>query len=234
MRHATPSAGGPAEPPVGALGAPEAQIGERAGRALSTAVSLHLEGNLEKAAKVLKNAIEGGAREPALYSALGRVQYEMHDYEAAATSYAHVAAMQPMHQTAHFNLAVCLGNLSRWEPAGQSFQRAFDLDRNSSEAMLGLGVCLLHLERSEEALAAFNRYLVRHNESEQALFGKAVALQQASRLLEAAEFYGLVLQRNPRSADALSNRLALSLAANDLEATRRDAGTLLEIGRAHV
>ena len=52
---------------------------KRPNRTLSKAVSLHLEGKLESAAKMLSKAIESGERDPALYSALGHIHYEMRD-----------------------------------------------------------------------------------------------------------------------------------------------------------
>ena len=83
----------------------------RADRTLSKAVSLHLEGKLEGAAGMLSRAIESGERDPALYSALGHIHYEMRDYESAAAIYEQLAELEPLHRTAHFNLGVCRGNL---------------------------------------------------------------------------------------------------------------------------
>ena len=66
----------------------------RADRTLSKAVSLHLEGKIESAAGVLSRAIESGARDTALYSALGQIYYEMRDYESAAAIYEQLAALE--------------------------------------------------------------------------------------------------------------------------------------------
>ena len=57
---------------------------QRASKTLSKAVSLHLEGKLDNAARLLTKAIDGGEKDPALFSALGHIQYEMRDYGAAA------------------------------------------------------------------------------------------------------------------------------------------------------
>src|SRR5271157_4125663 len=70
----------------------------RADSTLSKAVSLHLEGKLEAAAGLLSRAIESGARDPALYSALGQIHYEMRDYESAATIYEQLAELEPLHR----------------------------------------------------------------------------------------------------------------------------------------
>ena len=108
-------------------------------RTLSKAASLHLEGKLEGAAAVLSRAIESGLRDPALYSALGQIHYEMRDYAAAAGVYEQLAELEPLHRIGHFNLGVCRGNLKRWQAAEESFRRAAEADAARADAWLGLG-----------------------------------------------------------------------------------------------
>ena len=76
--------GAPTMPP-GVTSITELRQQKRASRTLSKAVSLHLEGKLESAARLLSKAIEAGEHELGLYSALGHIQYEMRDYEAAGS-----------------------------------------------------------------------------------------------------------------------------------------------------
>ena len=86
--------------PLGVTSIDDAKTPKRIGsRTLSKAVSLHLEGKRESAAKMLSKAIEGGEHDPALYSALGHIQYEMRDYEAAARTYAQLVELEPQHRT---------------------------------------------------------------------------------------------------------------------------------------
>src|ERR1051325_7267273 len=100
---------GPAMMPPGVTPITEIKQQKRVNRTLSKAVSLHLEGKLEPAARLLSKAIEGGERESGLYTALRHIYYEMRDYEAAARTYGQLADLDPMHRTAHFNLGVCHG-----------------------------------------------------------------------------------------------------------------------------
>src|ERR1035438_2658412 len=94
--------------PLGVTSIDDPKSTKRSGsRTLSKAVSLHLEGKRESAAKMLGKAIDSGEQDAALYSALGHIQYEMNDYESAAATYAQLAQLEPLHRTAHFNLAVC-------------------------------------------------------------------------------------------------------------------------------
>src|SRR5580700_8079643 len=74
----------------------EAKQLKRPNRTLSKAVSLHLEGKLESAAKMLSKAIESGERDPALYSALGHIYYEMRDYTGAAAVYSALVELEPL------------------------------------------------------------------------------------------------------------------------------------------
>jgi len=60
--------------PPGVTSISELKQQKRVSRTLSKAVSLHLEGKLESAARLLNKAIETGEREPGLYSALGHIQ----------------------------------------------------------------------------------------------------------------------------------------------------------------
>jgi len=201
----------------------------RLSRVLSRAASLHLENKRDEAVQVLRRAIDEGERHPALYFALGQLQYELEDYETAAQSYAQAAMLQPLHPTAHFNTGVCLGRLERWEEAAEFFHVAIANDPARMEAHLALGACLVHTGRHNEALEAYDRFLARYPDHEEAMFGKAVALQKRDRLTEAAELYRRVAARNPRSEEALTNLVSLYLDNHDYEQVRQYAERLAEL-----
>lgn len=201
----------------------------RISRVLSKAASLHLENKRDEAVLELRRAIEDGERHPALYFALGQLQYELQDYEPAAQSYAQAAMLQPLHPTAHFNTGVCLGRLERWEEAAEFFHVALANDPARMEAHLALGACLVHAGRHNEALDSYDRFLARYPDHEEALFGKAVALQKRDRQTEAAELYRRVLARNPRSEEALTNLVSVCLENQDHEQARKYAERLAEV-----
>ena len=201
----------------------------RISRVLSKAASFHLEGKRDEAAQELRRAIDGGERHPALFFALGQLQYELQDHASAAQSYAQAALLQPLHPTAHFNTGVCLAKLERWEEATEAFHMAISNDPARMEAHLALGACLVHVGRYNEALDAYDRFLGRHPDNEEGLFGKAVALQKREHSSEAAELYRRILARNPGSEEALSNLVSLSLANQDYEQVRKYAQRLTEV-----
>jgi tetratricopeptide (TPR) repeat protein len=200
----------------------------RISRVLSKAASLHLDGKLDEAAKELIRALDGGERHPALYFALGQLQYELQEYRPASQSYAQAALLQPMHPTAHFNAGVCLGRIERWKDATAAFRKAISNDPARSEAHLALGACLVQLGLHHEALEAYDRFLEHHPDHDEALFGKAVALQKRDRGSEAAELYRRILTRNPQSEEALSNLVSLGLANQDYDQVRKYAQRLAE------
>ena len=215
--------------PPGVTAITDIKYPKRASKTLSKAVSLHLEGKLEGAGRLLSKAIEDGERDSGLYAALGHIQYEMHDYEAAADTYATLSEMEPKHRTASFNLGVCRGNLRQWSDAAAAFRRACEADATRSESLLGLGITLIHDGHPAEALEPLDKYLSLYPNHEQALFGHAVALQQTGKHAAAVEQYRKVLARNPRCEEALSNLVAMFLEKKDHESVRRYADMLSEI-----
>ncbi len=214
--------------PGGAEIAGNAAQDARISRVLSRAASLHLDGKREEAVRDLVRALDGGERHPALYFALGQLQYELEDYLPAAHSYAQAALLQPLHPTAHFNTGVCQGRLERWEEAAESFKKAIANDPARIEAHLALGACLVQLGRHNEAVDAYDRFLARYPDHEEALFGKAVALQKRDRTTEAVDIYKRILGRNPNSEEALGNLVSLSLANQDYDQARKYAQRLAD------
>jgi tetratricopeptide (TPR) repeat protein len=230
-RHAGPhlanDANGASSPGGAETAATTAQEA-RISRVLSKAASLHLDGKLDEGARELVRALDGGERHPALYFALGQLQYELQDYGPAAQSYSQAALLQPLHPTAHFNAGVCLGRVERWDEAAAAFRKAISNDPARSEAHLALGACLVQVGLHNEALDAYDRFLAHHPDHDEALFGKAVALQKRDRGSEAVELYKRILNRNPHSEEALGNLVSLSLANQDYEQVRKYAQRLSE------
>lgn len=228
-RHAETTDISTASVPSGTQGVAATAQEARISRVLSKAAALHLDGKPDEGARELVRALDGGERHPALYFALGQLQYEMQEYAPAAQSYSQAALLQPLHPTAYFNAGVCLGRTERWEEAVVAFRKALSNDPARSEAHLALGACLVQLGLYNEALDAYDRFLARHPDNDEALFGKAVALQKRDRGSEAAELYRHVLNHNPRSEEALSNLVSLSLANQDYEQVRKYAERLVEV-----
>src|SRR3954465_11044047 len=111
---------------------------------LAKAVSLHLNGKPEEALAELKRALDSGPQASELDSAAGHIQFELNQFADAAKTYGRLLELDPRHKSADYNLAVCLGQLDRWDEAAASFKKALDKDSSRDEAQVGLGICFLH------------------------------------------------------------------------------------------
>jgi tetratricopeptide (TPR) repeat protein len=194
---------------------------------MEAALTLHSAGRYQEALEVLTTP---GDNLPDYYTLRGDIQFALTRFEEAAGSYFTSATLEPAPQNAYaeFRLGICLHHLGRWAEAGQAFLKVLEVDPHRDEVRLGLGACLLHLNRPEEALANFDRCWSDASRS-RVLFGKAVALQLLGRYHEAEGAYHRLLASDPKSEEALSNLIALSIEAHDLENARRYSLRLLEI-----
>src|ERR1700730_57601 len=94
--------------------APDAALTPAGSASLGKAVALHLEGKTEAAVKELLSAIEGGENLAELHAALGHIQFELKQFDAAANNYAKAAQADPKHKTASYNQGVCLEKVERF------------------------------------------------------------------------------------------------------------------------
>src|SRR5579859_6849635 len=88
---------------------------------LVKAIVLHMEGKIEEAIKELQRGVKAGEKTADVYAGLGHLQFEAGRFDAAADAYREVLALEPLHQTCHYNLAVCLEKTGRHKEALTSF-----------------------------------------------------------------------------------------------------------------
>ena len=192
---------------------------------VEAALALRSAGRLQEALDMLATP---GEYTSDFYTVRGEIQFALGRFQEAAGSYFTVVASEPDNTFAQYHLAICLHHLNRWSEAAQTFQRVLDSDPHRDDARLGLGACLLHLHRVEEALANFDGCWSDASRW-RALFGKAVALQLLGRWDEAEAAYERLLISNPKSEEVLSNLVAMSIEAHDLEAATRFSMRLLDV-----
>ena len=155
--------------------------------------------------------MKGVAQPPLdMYATLGHLQFELGRFDAAAEAYREVLKREPLHNTCHYNLAVCLEKTGRHKDALGSFLKAREIDPQRVEIGIGTGSALLYLKRFPEALAAFETCLTTHPEDAAALFGRAFALHSAARHAEAEAAYLEALKRAPEQRETLVNLIGLS------------------------
>src|SRR5262245_1454153 len=149
------------------------------------AASFQISGQTEAALDELTRARRSGHRSPKLACAIGHLQFELRQIEAAAQTYEDAARQDDSDATAVYNLAVCQERLGAFEQAAAAFAKAAEMDPRRTGALLGLGICQLHLHHPQAALEAFERCLERQPFREAALRGAAFALLLLNRLDEA-------------------------------------------------
>src|SRR5438094_3781529 len=113
--------------------ASEAKKPPKPSPSLVKAIALHTEGKLEEAIKELQRGMKGGEPPLDVYAALGHLQFEAGRFDAAAEAYREVLKRQPLHESCHYNLAVCLEKTGRHKEAFPSFQKALEIDSRRVE-----------------------------------------------------------------------------------------------------
>jgi len=158
----------------------------------------------------------------------GRAQFARQLFEEAADSFHAAIVAAPRHRTAHFDLAVCLEKLERWQAAADSFRRSLEIESARWQALVGLGSCLMHLGAAGEALSCFEQSLEAGAPDEAVLLGKAVALQKLSRYDEAEQAYRELLDMTPGSVEPLTNLIAMSVTRGDSAAIAEYSARLMK------
>jgi tetratricopeptide (TPR) repeat protein len=184
---------------------------------MAQAASLQIAGKLDESLAVLHRAKAAGHESSKLSCAIGHLQFELGEYEAAAASFGELVQCDAQDSSAQFNLGVALEKTGAWEQAALAFRKAIELDPRRTGAQLGLGMCLLHLEQPADALAALEICLERQPFRESALRGKAAALQMLNRSDEAIELYQKLLFRDPQSEELLATLMGLAIERCDYE-----------------
>jgi predicted O-linked N-acetylglucosamine transferase (SPINDLY family) len=181
------------------------------------ASALHLSGlvayktgRLERAVKLIGQAIRVDSARAAYHADLGNVLKDSGDRASAIDAYRRALALRPEYVEAHNNLGVVLQQENQLEPALLHFRRATKLSPDHFRAHFNEGNVLHALGRSEEALTAYQRALAANARYAPALSRLALVLQSLSRHEEAAGRLRQLLAIEPASAAAHAD-LALSL-----------------------
>ena len=192
---------------------------------LQAALALRAAGRLQEALEAL---VTPGENFRDFYTIRADLQFALGRYEEAAGSYYTVITSEQENAYAYYNFALCLRHLGRWSPAAEALEKVLQFEPHRDDARLALAACELHLNRPQDALANFDRCW-SDSARGPALFGKAVALQLLRRFAEAATAYERILAADPNSEEVLSNLIALSIEARELENARRYSLRLLEL-----
>ena len=148
------------------------------------------EDPIEKLLRPAPGPSPAAGSSPETFLARGRAQFARQLFEEAADSFHAAIAAEPRHPTAHFDLAVCLEKLERWQAAADSFRRSLEIDSERWQALVGLGSCLLHLGAAEEALSCFERSVEAGAPEEAVLLGKGSRCRSSGATMKPKELTG--------------------------------------------
>src|ERR1039458_383824 len=155
--------------PPGVMAITDIKAQKRATRTLSKAVSLHLEGKLEAAGRLLSKAIEDGERDIGLYAALGHIQYEMHDFAAAARPYAALSDAGAPRPETMLGLGIALIHAGRPAEALTPLEKYLSLYPEHEQALFGQAVALQQTGKHAEAVEQYRKVLARNPRCEEVL-----------------------------------------------------------------
>jgi tetratricopeptide (TPR) repeat protein len=133
---------------------------------------------------------------------LGRVQYAMRDYAAAAQSLRTATKLNSRHAEARFFLGTALEAAGDSQAALIEYQKLIEIDPQSAIGQVGLGALLIKQGKVEEAIAALKNAANLDPKSFEARWALGRALSLAERFAEAVESLQVAVTLMPDRPDA--------------------------------
>ncbi len=190
------------------------------------ALSLHQQGQLEKAIEVYGILIDRDPNRAELYYKRANARNGLSNLEAALADYDRAIALNPSYGYALCNRGSVLERLGRREEALASFERALALEPTDSLTHYNRGSVLKDLRRFEEALESYNAALALNATFAEASVNRGNVLQELLRHQEAVESFSHAIALNPSLPEAFLGR------GVSLHAMKRVDQALLDYSRA--
>lgn len=178
-------------------------------------------------AEAAESLTQAAAIDPASFDAhfyLGRVQYALHDYQAAASALRTAATLNPRHAEARFFLGTALEAAGESEAAMIEYQELVRIDPQSAIGQVGLGALLVKQGKTDEAIATLQRATALDPKIFEAHWALGRALALAEHFNEAIIALQAAVALAPERPDAhYQLGLALRRAGRTDEAAREFA-----------
>ena len=198
--------------------------------ALAKAISLATEGRLDDAIKELERAAENGEIPSRSIPRWDICASSSRIGATAAECYGKVAALEPKHRTAHYNLGLCLERQDKFDEAAQSFETALEIDPQRWQAQLATGPLPAATGQAEEAHGVLRSQPQGEPQSRSGPVRKSGGAPSARAIWTArAEIYRKLLPSNPNSPELLVNLISLSSARKEEGKMKEFAERLLKI-----
>jgi predicted O-linked N-acetylglucosamine transferase (SPINDLY family) len=193
------------------------------------AVSLHQQGDLERAIELYTQCVEREPQRAEAYykranalNGLGRLEPALEDYDRAIR-------FNPSYTYAFCNRGSVLERLGRREEALASYDRAIELDPKDALTHYNRGSVLKDLRRYPESLASYEAAIGLNGNYAEALVNHGNVLQQLMRYEAAIESFGRAIALNPALAQAFQGRGVCSYRLKRLEQALADYNRAIEL-----
>ncbi len=196
--------------------------------AIAQAVIHHIRGDAAGALNLLLS-IDSAERSIDLLFALGFIQIELGQYEAAAQTYNDLVQKQPEAAEAWFQWGFCLYRLGHTAEALQRFEHAAALKSDWIEIPLGRAICHLKLKQHQAALERVDECLALDARHVPALFAKAVTYHVMWEFDQALPLYRRIVDEDPQNTVALMNLITLGLQQKQYDVVRHYSEQLLAL-----
>lgn len=178
-------------------------------------------------AEAAESLSQAAALDPTSFDAhfyLGRVQYALRDYQAAAKALRTAITLNARHAEARFFLGTTLESAGESEAALVEYQELVKIDPQSAIGQVGLGASLVKQGKIDEAIAALGRAITLNPKIFEAHWALGRALALAERFDEAIKALQTAVALAPDRPDAhYQLGLALRRAGRTDEAAREFA-----------
>ena len=177
------------------------------------ALGLHQKGMLPQAEALYHDLLVRNPKHFEALHLLGLIRYKQGKLEEAEKLIKLALAIDAKFANAHYNLALCLDELRKFEEAIKHYERAGVLGFDKAQIENAIGGMLVVLGRPAEALPRLNNALRLNPNFADALANRALALRGQGNMMEALAAADKALAVNPNAKNV---RLVLGYLLTDL------------------
>lgn len=191
-------------------------------RDLADAIRHHRDGNIGRAARLYRRAIDRSAGHFLAYHHLSIIEAQAAKFASAEALNHKALGLKPDDPDVWLVRGNVLGELLRYEEAATAFTTALSLNPNLPNALLGLGVVCSKLNRTEQALSVYDRAIALNPSLSRAWLGRADVCKAVGQRDEALNAYNRALALEPGLAEARFGRGHLFYATRKYEQAIED------------
>jgi tetratricopeptide (TPR) repeat protein len=159
----------------------------------------------------------------------GCKKMQQNDYRGAIKNF-NMILQEDVFFEAYYHRAVAYLKLEQYNVAMQDYDRAIELNPNSSESFLGLGIIYTKLNHPQEAIHFFSRCLTLNTEDSIAYTNRGYNKLKLDDYLSALDDFDKALDINPLNALAYSNRGVALFKLGNLQDARDNWEVASELG----